>query len=288
MLITRRGDYLVLVDQNEHGRLAGEFTTRWGNSSFDAPTRRENVQLGTARHDDGWREADAEPLFNTEEQRPLHFLEVAMEEHMPLYQRGVDRVYAEDAYAGLLVSMHWTGLYRNRWGMQEGGVGIKPTTTPLDKIREQHVAEEEQRWAETKKSLIKNTIRSDFEANLWYNYDLLQIWDLFSLYTALADIAPDSSPAVPLASQLSSIDQKPGPRTIQLAPTAVGGRRVDLTINPIKPGVVTVDPFPFDGDVVATLSAQRIPDRTYRDQTDLNAALTAAEPTTLECRFTKA
>ncbi|GAB3681841.1 DUF3891 family protein [Saccharopolyspora sp. ID03-671] len=287
MLITRRGDDLVLVDQNEHGRLAGEFTTRWGNSSFDAPTRRENVQLGTARHDDGWREADAEPLFNTEEQRPLHFLEVAMEEHMPLYQRGVDRVYAEDAYAGLLVSMHWTGLYRNRWGMQEGGVGIKPAATPLDKIREQHVADEEQRWAETKKSLIKNTIRSDFEANLWYHYDLLQIWDLFSLYTALGDITPDSSPAVPLASQLSSIDQQPGPRTIQLAPTAVGGRRVDLTINPIKPGVVTVDPFPFDGDVVATLSAQRIPDRTYRDQTDLNTALTAAEPTTLECRFTK-
>lgn len=243
MLITRRGTDLVLVDQNEHGRLAGEFTTRWGNSSFDAPTRRENVQLGTARHDDGWREADAEPLFNAEEQRPLHFLEIPMEEHMPLYQRGVDRVYAEDAYAGLLVSMHWTGLYRNRWGMQEGGVGIKPTANPLDEAREQHVAEEEQRWAETKKSLIKDTIRSDFEANLWYHYDLLQIWDLFSLYTALADITPENSPAVPLAPRLSSIDQQPGPRTIQLVPTAVGGRRVDLLVNPVKPGVVTVDPF---------------------------------------------
>lgn len=287
MLVTRRDENLVLVDQNEHGRLAGEFTLRWGNSDFDAPTRRENVQLGTARHDDGWREADDEPLFNSEAQRPLHFLEIPLEDHMPLYQRGVDRIYEEDAYAGLLVSMHWTGLYRNRWGMQEGGVGIKPTTTPLDEIREKHVAEEEQRWADTKKSLIKSSIRSDFEASLWYHYDLLQVWDLFSLYAALGDINPADTPAVPLASTLMSIDQNPGPRMIQLAPSAVGGRRTDLTLTPVKPGVVTVDPFPFDNEVVATLAARSIPDRAYRDQADLDTALAAAEKVELECRFTK-
>lgn len=288
MLITRRGTDLVLVDQNEHGRLAGEMTLRWGNADFEAPTSREHVQLGTAMHDDGWREADAEPLFNTGARRPLHFLEIPLEEHLPLYARGVERVYAEDAYAGLLVSMHWTGLYRNRWGMQEGGVGIAPATTPLDEIREKHVAEEERRWAEIKKSLTKDGVRSDFEARLWYHYDLLQVYDLLSLYVSLADLTPADTPTVALAGTLKTIDQKPGPRLIQLVPRRIGGPRVELTLTPLAPGVVVVDPFPFDGEVVATLDARAIPDRPYADQDEVNRALTVAERTTLECRFRKA
>lgn len=288
MLITRRGENLVLVEQNEHGRLAGELTLRWGNADFEAPTRRENVALGTARHDDGWREADGEPLFNADERRPLQFLEIPLEDHMPLYQRGVERVYAEDPYAGLLVSMHWTGLYRNRWGMQEGGVGINPQATPLDELREKNVAEEEARWAETKKSLVTDVTRSDFEARLWYHYDLLQVWDLLSLYASVADITPADTPSVPLATQLKSLDQRPGPRVIQMTPTRVGGRRTDLTLTPVRPGVVAVDPFPFDGDVTVSLAARVIPDRAYTDQADLNDALSRAERETLECRFTKA
>jgi uncharacterized protein DUF3891 len=288
MLITRRGGDLMLVEQNEHGRLAGEFTTRWGNTEFDAPTRRDQIALGTAKHDDGWREADAEPLFNAEAARPLHFLEIPLEQHLPLYARGVDRVYAEDAYAGLLVSMHWTGLYRNRWGMQEGGVGIAPIATALDEIREKHVAEEERRWAETKKSLTTDGVRSDFEAQLWHHYDLLQVYDLFSLYVSLADITPADTPAVPLASTLKPIDQRPGPRLIQLVPTAVAGRRVEITLTPVAPGVVVVDPFPFDGEVVATLPALRIADRAYSGPEEVTAALADAPRTTIECRFRKA
>lgn len=288
MLVTRRGSDLLLVDQNDHGRLAGEFTLRWGNSDFEAPTLRQHVQLGTARHDDGWREADAQPLFNSDAQRPLHFLEIPLEDHLPLYERGVDRVYTEDAYAGLLVSMHWTGLYRNRWGMQEGGVGIAPATTPLDEVREKHVREEEHRWTEIKKTLTKDGIRSDFEARLWYHYDLLQVWDLFSLFAAMADVRPTEDPPVPVARTLKSIDQKPGPRIIQLVPTRVGGRRTDLTLTPVSAGVVAVNPFPFDGDVVAHLDARVIPDRAYRDQDDLDRTLVDAGRTTLECRFTKA
>lgn len=288
MLVTRRGGDLVLVDQNEHGRLAGELTPRWGNADFAAPTMREHVQLGTARHDDGWREADAEPLYNADAQRPLHFLEIPLEDHMPLYQRGVDRIYQEDSYAGLLVSMHWTGLYRNRWGMQSGGVGIKPMSTPLDEIREKHVAEEEQRWAETKKSLVKDGIRSDFEARLWYHYDLLQVWDLFSLYVSLADITPADTAPLPLASTLKSVDQQPGPREIQLVPSRIAGPRVQMRLTPVRPGVVEVDPFPFDGDVSVSLAARAIPDRAYLDRERAVEALAGARRVELECRFTKA
>lgn len=286
MLITRRGSDLVLVDQNEHGRAAGDLTLRWGNADFEAPTMRDHVRLGTAKHDDGWREADAEPLFNAEAGRPLHFLEIPLEDHLPLYERGVERIYGEDAYAGLLVSMHWTGLYRNRWGMQEGGVGIAPTATPLDEIREKHVAAEEQRWAETKKSLTTDGIRSDFEARLWYHYDLLQVFDLFSLYASLADVTPSDDPAVPLASRLRSIDQTAGARTIANVPSRPVGPRAEITLTPVTTGVVTVDPFPFETEVVISLAARTIPDRIYADQADVDAALAGAATTTLETRFT--
>jgi len=110
MLISRRNGDLYLVEQLEHARLCGDLVGRWGNDGFAVPEPLESVRLGAAMHDEGWREADQEPLFNAEAGRPLHFLEIEMREHVPLYGRGVDRAFATDPYAGRMVSMHWTGL----------------------------------------------------------------------------------------------------------------------------------------------------------------------------------
>ncbi|MDQ6817474.1 MAG: DUF3891 family protein, partial [Actinomycetota bacterium] len=124
MLVSRRDGRLLLIEQNEHGRLSGELCAHWGNELFSRPPHRASAQIAAATHDDGWLEADDTPLFNRDEGRPLHFLEIDMQDHVPLYGRGVERVYRRDLYAGLLVSMHWTGLYRRRWGEQRGGVFV--------------------------------------------------------------------------------------------------------------------------------------------------------------------
>jgi hypothetical protein len=290
MLITRRDDRLVLVEQTAHARMAGELVAHWGNDTFAAPAPRDAVIAAAAKHDDGWAAADAEPLFNDDEARPLHFLEIPMREHIPLYARGVNSTFEHDPYAGMLVSMHWTGLYRGRWGMQEGRLDwAEDGRSEIELLQDEAVAGEEQRWIEVKRQLMREARRSDLEAGLWHNYDLLQAWDLLSLFICLIPLEPaDGVAARPVPSTLKSLDQEPGVRTIESVPTRIGGERVDLTLRCVEPGVVAVDPYPFDEDGVAfSVTGTAIADRRYEDAADARAAIDAGDPVTIECRMTR-
>ncbi len=285
MLISRRNGDLYLVEQLEHARLCGDLVSHWGNERFAAPEPRESVRLGAAMHDEGWREADEEPLFNAEAGRPLHFLEIGMREHVPLYGRGVDRAFATDPYAGLMVSMHWTGLYRGRWGMQAGKVEFAD-----EALQEEAVEREELRWIDVKRGLVTQSRRSDFEQHLWHHYDLLQAWDLLSLYVCLIDLSPaDGAAAQPVPATLKSIDQEPGARTIGSVPVAPAGERVELTLRAVEPGVVAVDPYPFDTDELEwSVTARVIPDRRYESQAEAADTLREAPTATIACRMIRA
>src|SRR5579859_2231599 len=99
----------------------------------------------------------ARPAFNSEQGRLAHFLEVPLEETVGPYGRGVDAVYAQDVHAGALVSMHWAGLYRTRWGLQAGGPVPHPLTAEV-------VAEQERRWVSAlREAWGGNGLRSEFE-----------------------------------------------------------------------------------------------------------------------------
>jgi hypothetical protein len=289
MLISRRNDTLVLIEQNEHGRAAGDLAGHWGNDTFAAPERPASARVAAAMHDDGWREADDTPLMNEAEGRPLHFLEIDMAEHVPLYGRGVDRVFEVDPYAGLLVSMHWTGLYRSRWGMQSGSVGFGGGASTLERLQTEAVDAEEQRWIEVKRGLMRDARRSDLEAGLWHSYDLLQAWDLLSLYVSLMDIRPSDGPVVPLASTLKGLDQVPGAKLIESVPLRIAGARSDLVLTPVADGVVTVDPYPFDVDSIdVSVTGKAIPDRRYASQEDARETLGNADEVTLTCQMKRA
>jgi hypothetical protein len=285
MLISRRDGELRLVRQVEHARLCGDFVSRWGNADFARPEPLEGARIGAAMHDEGWREPDEEPLFNHEARRPLHFLEIEMEQHVPLYARGVERAFAADLYGGMLVSMHWTGLYRSRWGMQAGRVQFAD-----EALQDEAVEHEERRWIDVKRELTRDRRRSDLETSLWHNYDLLQVWDLLSLYVCLIDLdpAPDAPPR-PVPETLRSIDQHPGERTIEAVPVSIGGERVTLTFTAVQPGVVIVDPYPFDAsEVTWEVAARAIEDRPYAGREDAAEALAGARETTIACTMTRA
>lgn len=281
MLIKRRGAELLLVEQVAHGKMAGEVAQHWGNVDFDVPTPRDKATLATAMHDEGWREPDLLPLFNETEGRPLHFLELSMEDHVKLYSRGVGEVFAADPYAGLLISMHWTGLYRARWGLQPGGI-----RWGTDGRQDEVVLAEEHRWIEVKRSLMAGHIRSDLEQHLWHNYDLLQTWDLLSLYASVCETVPGEGPSAHVFDSLATIDHVPGPRTIPSVPTAVGRDRVQLTLTAVEPGIVELDPYPFDTDQLhVTVPARAIPDRRYSGSAEVHDALEHATVETVECTF---
>lgn len=289
MLITRRGNQLCLVKQVDHGELAGNIAQVWGGGPFEAPSPFDSAYLAAARHDEGWRLWDERPAFNEQEGRPLHFLEIAMSDHVPLYKAGVEAVTELDPYAGLLVGMHWSGLYRGRWGLQSNVEDLlQADRTPVQKLQDQAVADEEARWISLKTRLWHGSgPRAALEMRLWHNYGLLQAWDLLSLFVCVAplDTPGATSEVVLLSSTLRPIDHQPGRRRIPAVPTRIGQPAVDLDLTVIEPGVVAIEPYPFKAPAVTfTVEASAIPDRRYSSD-EMPGVMKKAQRLTIACEM---
>ena len=259
MLVTRRRGGLTIVAQCDHGALAGELAARWGNERFAGPALGESLRIAAAHHDDGWRELDDLPAYNAEAGRPAHFLELALERTAPPYGRGVDSVYERDLLAGALVGMHWSGLYSGRWGLQARG---GPVAHPL---AEAVVVEQERRRQEAiLEAWGHEGLRSEFEADVWYAYEVLQALDVMSLALSLLDPAEVTEPgaeAQPLTSTLFQVEQPPGGRVLPTVPVAPLGEHLDLVLTVPEPGVATIDPWPFED----TSFAVELPARVIED-----------------------
>jgi hypothetical protein len=241
--MSSRSSGWTLVGHADHGALAGELAGRWGNDAFARPAMGDALVIAAAHHDDGWRELDDLPAYNPEADRPAHFLEVPLERSVPPYGRGVDSIYDRDVLAGALADMHWTGLYSARWGLQAGG---GPVPHPL---AIQVVADREVRRAAALRSVWDFVCpRSEFEADAWHAYEVLQGLDLISLALSLVDpeapTAPGADP-IPLAATLAMVEQPVGPRLLPAVPTAKLGERVDLRLDVPGPGIAAIAPWPF-------------------------------------------
>ncbi|MGY1721469.1 DUF3891 family protein [Blastococcus sp. SYSU DS0533] len=264
MIVTRRGGALQLVEQVEHGRITGELADAWGNAVFEVPTPLHSVRTAATRHDEGWRAWDARVLFDEAARRPLHFTDIDAGEHVRLYRQGVERVSLADLYSGVLVGMHWTGLYRGRWAAP--GAAARVGRSPEDRrLQDEVVAAEEQRWIDAKRrAWTEDEPRSVFETQLWHNYELLQFWDLLSLFLAVTP--PDEPgtsgvPAEPWGPQLRRLEHGTGPVVLPPVPLRPGGERVAVTVAVGAPGTVALDPFPFRAPQEVAVERVVVPDR---------------------------
>ncbi len=263
MILSRHDGALRLVPQNEHGRLAGLLAGAWGNGEVEAPRPGPSVVTAAARHDEGWRTPDARVLFDEVAHRPLHFLDVEAGAHIRLYRHGVTTVSAADVYAGLLVGMHWTGLYRSRWTAPGGGSRVGQGAQARA-AQERVVRSEQRRWVDAVElAWTEREPRAAFETRLWHNYELLQLWDLLSLFLSVAPPRPSEGEAVPWGPQLRDLEHEARP--VLLPPVGVwpGGPQIALTASVSAPGVVTLDPFPFVAPVELHVEHVLIPDREW-------------------------
>src|SRR5258708_32151942 len=111
MIVREQGDELVLIRQTDHAVLSGFFAREWGNELFQRPELFESVGLAASEHDNGWQEWELQPEIDPKTRLPFSFMSLPTDAHIELYQRGIERVVKSDRYAGLLVSMHASGLY---------------------------------------------------------------------------------------------------------------------------------------------------------------------------------
>jgi hypothetical protein len=100
-----------VVLQPEHAELSEEVARAWA----DCGPRHASVVLAARRHDDGWATWERSPRVD-DDGKPVSFLDVHVPAHLAFYRAGIAAITDEDPYAGLLVSMHGAGIYRQRYG----------------------------------------------------------------------------------------------------------------------------------------------------------------------------
>lgn len=285
MILSRHDGVLRLVQQNEHGRLAGLLAGAWGNGDdIEAPRPGPSVVTAAARHDEGWRAPDSRVLYDEVARRPLHFLDVEAGAHIRLYRQGVTTVNAADVYAGLLVGMHWTGLYRSRW-MAPGGGSRIGQVAKARAAQDRVVRSEQRRWADaTELAWTEREPRAAFEARLWHNYELLQLWDLLSLFLSVVPAEPGQGEAAPWGPQLRDLEHEARPVLLPAVGAWPGGPRFAVTATVSAPGVVAVDPFPFGAPVELEVEHVVIPDQ-ERSMAATRRAVRHTSPTATSWRL---
>lgn len=253
MLVRDAGDAWQIVLQTDHAALTGQLAAAWGAPGFARPEPYASVVRAAARHDDGWAVWERRPRLASvgAGAMPQPFFAVPAAVHLAFYRAGVEVVQDEDAYAGLLVSMHMSGLYRNRYGvMPTPSMQHDDETRPLV---DAFVAQEEER-----QDALCSALEPD-EPQRWANYALLQVFDVVSLYFGLADVEVGT------------------PGACEGVPVADGGEPVRIAIEPLGPWRVRFDPYPFVEPTTAlTLRRRLVPKRAWPDddafRTDFDAA----------------
>jgi uncharacterized membrane protein len=238
MIVCDVGDCWQIVLQTDHADLSGELARRWKERT----ERHESLITAAERHDDGWAVWEQAPMCDLSSGKPLNFLDVGVLAHLAFYRAGIAAITEQDAYAGLLVSMHGAGIYRGRYGLQP-----ELSLTFADEVREQvdaFVAEQEGAFdARDAEAGVSAQQRSE-------DYGLLQIYDRGSLLFCMNDtLAP---PATELSGYSFETD---------------------------GPGSVRMSPFPFDGDEQQfSLLRRLLPKRAWSDGHEFRREFFATQP----------
>jgi len=257
VILQQQADPMIVIRQTDHAFLSGFFAREWGNEVFTRPEPFASFCLAAAEHDNGWQEWELAAGVDPKTFLPYTFMTVPTEEHVFLYQRGIERVVKVDLYAGLLVSAHCMDLYdRSRATMP--GYSAKYV-----KAYEQQVANDFVQRLRLQQARLKLDLRKDPAMQPFVNDHLiktnshrLEVLDRLSLYFCLGS-AEDAS--------------------IDGVPVNEGGNEVEWQVRPAGDNEFTIYPYPFRRDPLEfAILARRIPKRRYVDEAELQAVLAAA------------
>ena len=257
MIVQQQTDPLLVIRQTDHAYLAGFFARELGNEAFPKPEPFASFCLAAAEHDNGWQEWELAPGIDPKSFHPYTFMSIPTEEHVALYQRGIERAVKADLYAGMLVAGHCMGLY------DRAHATIPGYSAKYVKSEEQHAANDFVQRLRLQQLRLKVDLRNDSEMKAYTdekiikaNQARLEALDRLSLYFCLGshnDIA------------------------IEAVPVGDGDREVDWELRSAGGNEFTLAPYPFRRDPLEfAILARRIPKIRYTDDADLQKALAAA------------
>ncbi len=257
MIIQERGDHLILIRQTDHAVLSGYFARELGNEKFARSEPEESVRLAATEHDNGWNEWELQPHIDPVTFLPFTFMSLPTQQHMDLYQRGIERVVKVDRYAGLLVSMHCAGLYDKTRATMPGFSAkyVKSQEAPLVTDFVQRLRLQQLRL---KVDLRADPATNNFADEKWLQANALRLeaLDRLSLYFCLGPMEA---------------------ATIDAVPSNYNGGEVDWDLQPEGNNAATLEPYPFRRDPLEiSILARRIPKRRYADDLELQKVLAQA------------
>jgi len=256
MIVRQHGDPIVVIRQTDHAFLSGFFAREWGNEVFERPEPFASFCLAAAEHDNGWQEWEMLPGVDPKTFAPHTFMTVPTDEHIALYQRGIERAVRADLYTGMLIVGHCMNLYDRARATMPG------YSAKYVRSHEQHLAADFVQRLRLQQLRLKVDLRNDpamrpftDESRIKANQQRLDALDRLSLYFCLGEGGDITIEDVPVNEQ----------------------SEVDWQLRGVGENRYTLDPYPFRREPLEfALLERRIPKRRYMDEGDLQKVLTAA------------
>ena len=206
MIVRDRGADWQVVLQTDHADLSGAFARAWA----DRGPRHESLTIAAARHDDGWAVWERAPRIDRGSGKPVNFLDVDVTSHLAFYRAGIAAISEQDPYAGLLVSMHGSGIYLQRYG-RDTSLGLT-RAAEVQELVDAFITEQE---AGYEARIAETGVPAD---ERWRDYELLQLFDRLSLHFCMRDVEAGE------AAELQGYELEPlGPWRVRMNPYPFGG-----------------------------------------------------------------
>jgi hypothetical protein len=257
MILQEHGDELVLIRQTDHAVLSGFFAREWGNDLFQRPEPFDSFLLAVTEHDNGWREWELASEVDPKTHLPYSFMSLPTEQHMSLYQCGIERLIKRDRYAGLLVSMHCQGLY-DRTHATIPGFSAKYVKSGETELVSSFLQSLKLQQLRLKVDLRADPVMRRYAEDkaVETNFRRLEVLDRLSLYFCLHPLQ-DS--------------------VIENVPVDDHGSEADWELRLESDNVVSLAPYPFRREPLEiSILTRRVPKRFYTDNVQFQKTLALA------------
>jgi hypothetical protein len=235
---------IVMITQNDHAQLSGLFAAHWGNEKFEKPQPYGPLVRAAMFHDRGWIRYETGPQLNPATGKTPNYREVPNDRaQLEAFEWAGDWLSGIDPYAGLMIARHRTGLWQGRYAVMTRPPAIQRGKLPPE--IEAFIARSEAKQKTAAEKLDPK--------ELAINYNLLQVWDILSLYICSTEVLiPDCIEPVPVG--------------------YAGTPGIAMTLTPLDAGTIAIDPYPFDqASLTASVIFRRLRQTNFKDTAELQS-----------------
>ena len=252
----------ILYAQNDHGDLAGRFAAHWGNEIFSPLKPRASMVLVAEAHDNGWWHWDIHPSVDNEGV-PITFRRTPRKRLYQFINKGIDNILEKNVYAGLVASIHHTGLPQHRYG----------TLPAVPRRQDEHTMKFIQEREPFNKDLMEKVAgmteydgvnSSDY---VWFNYRMMQVFDRLSLFFCCNFDLEKATTSESHSQEDKDYGRAFYQSTINPTPTRFGQADTEICLAPVGKTKLMIDPYPFDeSPLKVAVRGRVVPRKPYKSQ----------------------